>query len=699
MLKRFKKLLEDIFFSFSYYIIIDNTEEDSPFCGFSLNLCNAIPEIKKVITLPKNIIELGKDKRNKFKRRLYYQTSHYIFPIKYNSFCTTSFELPCLLPVIIYDKIRFPDIPDIIKKFNNKPFLIELEQIISDKDFIDFFYERIKSFQEKNCTEVPVEFIKNLEKEIEKEIEVEKIFYKAKLHGTTSFFVYVLENNGFDFINKSDFSNLLIEDEYVKNIFDFNRFIKKFIDSKKIKPKNKIDCIFTSAPLYTKYLLKKEFNNFNDKEMSKAFNKLISQVGYYHKGEFDIEKMKTSILLRQGEMQLYYLCLSLIFEKYFTPIIRLPQGVQTDVQGELDAFVNSKNDKKTNAYNALIKKEEKYFFDYISMVNTYKKIPRVKIYSDGPAELVRDKKNHLPLLISTSLCKIPTTPGNIFFNSVSNDLDIFIQIDELYKILIIRSFNDTDNYKNVLEKCINDFFVGTGIVHIKYIFEDAKDCNSVIELLNRYKDVKIVIFDCHGQQGKNDIFGSLIIGNEKFNIWEYVQSSNFFHLPPIILFSACNTFPFGNNFNSIANGFLAAGAKSVIGTNSPVDSIESGIFIARILYRIDLLLSTFVSDGKVTTWLDFISDFFRMSYVTDISKYFLEHELISVSDHIEIGENENWLINLRNPEWFQSLIKFLSEKSNKSRNEIEEIIFNEIGFTETMKYIVLGNADSIYIHE
>ena len=692
-------MLQDRFFSFSYFIIIDSSENESPFCGFSVDLINAIPEIKKVLTLPKNITELGKNQSNKFKKRLNYQTSHYIFPIKYNSFCTASFEFPCLLPVIIYNKKLFPNLPNIVKKFHNIPFLIELNQKISDKDFIDFFYERIKSFQEKNCTEVPVEFINNLEADIEKENEIEKVFYKAKLHGTTSFLVYVLENNGFEFINKSDFAKLLIEDEYVKSIFDLNTFIKKFIDSKKIRPRNKFDCIFTSAPLYTKYLLKKEFNNFVDKEMTKAFNKLISQVGYYHKGEFDIDKMSTCIALRQGEMQLYYLCLSLIFEKYFTPVIRLPQGVQTDVQRELDSFVYSKNDKKTHAFNALIQKEEKYFYDYISLVNTFKKIPRVKIYSDGPAELVRDKKNHLPLLISTSLCKIPTTPGNIFFNSVSNDMDIFIQIDELYKILIIRSFSDTDNYKNVLEKCINDFFVGTGIVHIKYIFEDATDCNSVIEILNKYDDIKIVIFDCHGQQGKNDIFGSLIIGNEKFNVWEYVQNSHFFHLPPIILFSACNTFPFGNNFNSIANGFLAAGAKSVIATNSPVDSIESGIFIARILYRIDLLLSTFVSDGKVITWLDFISDFFRMSYVTDVTKHFLTYGLINESEYLKIGEQENWLINLRNPEWFQSLLKFLSEKSNKSKKEIEDIIFNEIGFTETMKYIVLGNADSIYIHE
>lgn len=692
-------MLQDRFFSFSYFIIIDDTDSYSPFCGFSENLINGKSEIKKVLTLPKNITELGKNKNTKFKKSLYFQTSHYIFPIKYNSFCSSNFELPCLLPVVIYDKERFSNIPDIINKFTNKPFLIELNEIVSDKDFIDFFYNKIKFFQQNNSSEVPIEFVNNLESEPEKESVIEKIFYKAKLHGTTSFIIYVLENNGFDFVNKTNFSNLLIEDEYVKNIFELNLFIKKFIDSKKIKSRNKIDCIFSSAPLYTKYILKESFNNLDNKEIVKTFNKIISQVGYFHRGNIDVENMLPCIALRQDELQLYYLCLYLIFEKYFSPVIRLPQGVQTDIQGELDAFVNSKDDKKVQLFNKLVRKEEKYFYDYTSFINTFKKIPKVKIYSDGPAELVRDKRNHLPILISTSLCKIPSTPGNIFFNSVANDMDIFIQYKELYKILIIRSFNDTDKYKKVLENCINDFFVKTGIVNIKYIIEDATDCNSVLKILSKHSDVKIVIFDCHGQQAKKDIFGSLIIGNEKFNIWEYVQTSKYFSLPPIILFSACNTYPFGNNFNSIANGFLAAGTKSVIATNSPVDSIESGIFIARILYRIDLLLSTFVSNGKVTTWLDFISDFFRMSYVTDITKYFMINGDLVEADYYEIGEKENWLINMKQPQWFEELINLLSNKTKKNKQEIENIITNEIGFTETMKYIILGNADSIYIHE
>lgn len=75
--------------------------------------------------------------------------------------------------------------------------------------------------------------------------------------------------------------------------------------------------------------------------------------------------------------------------------------------------------------------------------------------------------------------------------------------------------------------------------------------------MKKHSKTKIVIFDCHGQQAKNDIAGSLIIGNEKFNIWEYVQKSEYFPVPPIIMFSTCNTYPIGNTFNSIANGFLA----------------------------------------------------------------------------------------------------------------------------------------------
>ena len=164
------------------------------------------------------------------------------------------------------------------------------------------------------------------------------------------------------------------------------------------------------------------------------------------------------------------------------------------------------------------------------------------------------------------------------------------------------------------------------------------------------------------------------------------------------MFSTCNTYPLGNTFNSIANGFLAAGVKSVIATNSPVDSLDSGIFIARILYRLDELLPKFFEIKKTITWLDFISDFFRMSYITDITRILYDKGLLNEIDLNQIRMSENFLINSKNLEWYQEFLHSLVKRMGKNKKEIKNIINSTIGFTETMKYIILGNADSIIIH-
>ena len=691
-------MLLDIF-SLAYFVIVDDSESFSPFCGFGENILTAKNEILKILLLPKNIAELGKNKKSKFQKRLFLQSAHCIFPIKYTSFCTSDFEFPCLLPVVIYDENRFSEIPTVIAKRRNQPFLLELKQDVTDKDFIDFFFERIKVFQKLHSDDVSYEIVANLEKEQEEKSSNEIVYKKIQLHGTVSFLIKVLEDNGFKFVNKKSFSPTLNQDLYYKNIEAVNCFVSQFIYSKKQKSRPLIDCIFTSAPLYTRYLLRNTFDKVQENELKRAFKNIISQVGYIHSFDFDESKFMLPVLkLRQEEMQFYYLCLYLIFEKYFCPVIRFPQGVQTDIQSEIDALRNSKEEKKAHAFIDLIKKEELYCKNYVSFINTFQRIPSVKIYSDAPVEFVRDKKNNLPILISTSLCKIPTTPGNTFFNSVANDLDLFIQYEELFEILIIRSFSETDPIRFVLEDSIKDFFSGVNIQHIHYVIEDVHDSENLINVLKKHDKSKIVIFDCHGQQAKKDIAGGLLIGTERFNIWEYVQNSDYFPVPPIVMFSTCNTYPIVNTFNSIANSFLSAGAKTVIATNSPVDAKKSAIFIARILYRIDELLPKLFKLKKEFSWLDFISDFFRMSYITDITRYFCDKGFLNDVELVQLRLDENFIINIKNPEWYQKFLLSLAKLTGKKKRDCEYIINNEIGFTETMKYIVLGNADSIIIH-
>ena len=96
--------------------------------------------------------------------------------------------------------------------------------------------------------------------------------------------------------------------------------------------------------------------------------------------------------------------------------------------------------------------------------------------------------------------------------------------------------------------------------------------------------------------------------------------------------------------------------------------------------------------------LDFISDFFRMSYITDVTRYFCDKGFLNDVELVQLRLDENFIINIKNPEWYQKFLLSLAKLTGKKKRDCEYIINNEIGFTETMKYIVLGNADSIIIH-
>lgn len=680
-------------FEIKYFLILEDENKDlySHFCGFGKNLLKAGKAVQKIIEMPKNIFDIGLTKSQRLQRYLNSSpTGHCITPANYASFLSIS-DLRIPFCAIVYDSTIHVEIQNKIKNWTFKPVLLDISLDWNDTLFLGFI-EMLEDMKRRDAKLAVLQ--KEMRDISEKNFVISEPVSK---HGVVSPIINILNLYGVKFTNVKQFITSNENSDFVKIICELNRSVLNIAKSIDKDYHSFFDCIFAVAPLYPKYALNKYFQHIDNKELSKAIQSFIMQKDYIicAKDEVRPESIVAVSIERQAEINFFYLCMSLVYEKYFSPLIRVAQGVQTDINMEVQALLHSDKNKKGLLFKNFIHKIEKYvdsaFLDFLPTDI----IPRVKIYSDAPIEFCRYKKNGLPLSIGTKYCKIPTTPGNVFFSSVANNTEIFLTYAELQKVLVIRSFKECDEIKPLLEDALNKYKKEDDF-NLNVIFEDAKCVQDVISIRKKHSDANIIIFDCHAHQASKEPFGNLIIGDERFNIWEHGAD---FLPPPIVLFSACETFPLGNVFNSVANGFLQAGVISAIATNSPVSAFESSIFISRLLFRISFLLSNLLSNENSISWLDLVSDFFRMSFKTDVINYFIKRNFITdVQKIMEMDFLSNCDINCENPNWYENFLLSLANESGFTEEKCRNIISRDVNFSETMKYVLLGNADSIIIH-
>ncbi|QRX82237.1 hypothetical protein [Glaciimonas sp. PAMC28666] len=312
-----------------------------------------------------------------------------------------------------------------------------------------------------------------------------------------------------------------------------------------------------------------------------------------------------------------------------------------------------------------------------------------KICSDVPLEWMY--LGNLPLMISHEVSKLPMTPGNVLLRSATCGLPITLHADDLKKILIVRSFIDGDPIKPMLEFSINSFAIDE---HLETKIVDVQSEKEAIQALNDFNGF-VVIFDCHGDHGGSNSTGWLQFGIDRTNTWELAYKAR---IPPIVMLSACSTAPVGGSHASVANGLLRSGAFSVIGTFLPVNGAESSIFIARILYRISAYLPALKSIGiDLITWRTFIAGFMQMSYVTDVLRHFVKLGIIDIAFSQSVNLEANYMINLQQDDWYDSVIQKISEKTGIAADELIKKIVDGNPLLETMRYCHVGLPEHIRI--
>lgn len=207
-----------------------------------------------------------------------------------------------------------------------------------------------------------------------------------------------------------------------------------------------------------------------------------------------------------------------------------------------------------------------------------------------------------------------------------------------------------------------------------------------------------MIFDGHGDYDSAISAGMIVIGGKKIDAW---QLRNRCTVPPIVIFSACDTQPLDGSHGSSATAAFALGAHTVLGTTLPIDGRIAGVFIGRLILRINEFLPHIVKCQPIVTWREIISGMLRMLHVTEVM-IALKKNAGPKYRSINFGQAQmraNIGINNRNPDWY---LEFLLELSSHIGHPIE-ILKQDIkkwaSMTDSMKYVQLGNPESIVIEE
>jgi hypothetical protein len=233
-------------------------------------------------------------------------------------------------------------------------------------------------------------------------------------------------------------------------------------------------------------------------------------------------------------------------------------------------------------------------------------------------------------------------------------------------------------------------------MNVRYV--DVQNETDLINALDGFRGA-LAIWDGHGKHSPLDDTGMLSLPKGPLNAWELRKRTR---VPPIIVLGACDTHPMSASHVTTANGFLAAGAKTVVATSLPIDARASGLFVARLLLRINQLLPLhFAASDRPYRWSLLVSGMQKRQYMTDILFATAKKLGIKADQEIfrRVSLDAGGLIDTGQEGWLEALIRILSEVSSVGEPEIRQLIQTNVYLTDALIHVQLGSPEHILIHK
>lgn len=395
---------------------------------------------------------------------------------------------------------------------------------------------------------------------------------------------------------------------------------------------------------------------------------------------------------RQFELRIFTTIIAILAANQFIPAFRLPNAVMLhhNKLSDICSLVSSNKptriedlNRHLTEYSATVRGEigEKLW------KSTFEGRERLLAICDFPIEWL--SVDGVPAMFRYEMSRIPSTPGNVTAQVALAHPRVTVPRMALDHILVIRSFAANDPIRGHLELAIGQYDLG----RMKVVIVDVSTRDELVNAINAYQGA-MLIFDCHGNHGGKMEPAWLQIGKEKVDVWGLKHEAR---MTPIILLAACSTHPVDGSHASVANGFLANGVQTVLGTYAPVDSAHTAILIGRLLYRIAAFLPL-ITKHRPMTWREIVGTFFRMSYVTDVLRDL--HEVRKAINEIQfrkLHEEANMAINASVPDWLEKLQQGVADSTGIALGDVRKIWAARYQFVETMLFAQIGRPENIFI--
>lgn len=408
---------------------------------------------------------------------------------------------------------------------------------------------------------------------------------------------------------------------------------------------------------------------------------------------------------RSKDMRSYTATLAAIASNTLTPVIRLEpklNGIRVKVN-ELARCVRAAAShhfaKKTSRMIKQIEIEmrnliDPSFLDRLDRSESSNRVEGLKLITDVPLEFL--KSNGMPLALRFDCSRISPIPGNLS-HQIATQPPLHLPMRAFNEVLIIRSFSAGDPLRKVLFNAIQSVTKGGNLNRIKIKFVDVNSASEVIDALKSYSGC-VVVFDCHGTYSKTSGMGALVIGSTPLSFWDMRHQCQ---LPPIVMFSACDTQPIDGSHSSVATSAFVLGARAVLGTLFPISAFHAAVFNARMILRMEEYIAIAIELRKHVTWREVVSGMLRMSYSIEVMMLLVKHGGIRLDREVisSIQLEVNNYVSIRHPGWYKFFVDRIASEAGCSSGEVQILIDKWCGLTDAMKYVHLGNPERIIIHD
>lgn len=705
-----------------YVIPLSGEDEESTslFQGFQSGIIATVKIYDKILRLPHHLLDLSSTRSAGIVSRITGSYNYSILPINKNLLNEIIDGVQKNPFICIFSCNETHEEVDAFLSQTNHPILhVSTEPIdkgvffdeINSEIIVSYVCEVIE-FLRESISKKEYAFLKSIVGKY-KLVEEETILLKKRNHLVTAPNELVLEAQNYvfnEFDPLFDSSDIPYIEALIESAKKINE-IRNSISGNFLFPPA-VTLIVTAPSLYRHFYR----ISFSDKQSSqeadwktfrKIFKLLSKQTGY----SFEIKqeelqeivktKLARSILsFRTHEIMAYTAAVAIKACNNFSPVIRLPPVVNT-FHSDLESLAgcsrgNAPSNYKSFKLNKIMRRIENKlslaidssFIEFIDQ-----QYNQVKLISDAPLEWMPIRG--LPLMLRYDVSRIPTTPGNLFFRLATYGKQIILPQSAFDEILVIRSFQDGDPIKYLLQESIEITIPEDRRSFIKWV--DVNTQQEFIDALNKFSGVA-VIYDGHGCHETGTDIGGIKIGNARVNLWELRGKVR---VPPIVLLSTCDAHPVDSSHASIANGFLSSGAVTVLASLLPIDAKHSSVFMARLLLRLKDYLSILCKKNKSVRWSQVVSGMLRMSYVFELIVLLTEKGECNFTSELfkKIMLKGNMLINTFDPEWHEKLLNYVSKRIGWDDEKMRKFINDWGKNLECIKYIQLGNPEMILIFD